>query len=400
MVMAGPVPGWFRYTPTGRIARVRSEDLRGRSRGSVRSPSPARRFSRPKAHAMKILDSFLARYGRLWSAVFALHLLAAGLMPLVALVIEHGRRAGLFLSTHPHYFFFQLFVCPLAVLRLGTPLRYLWRNVITRRGKVVFILLPFVLSAFGCAYDFYAGAPALFEFVRSVQDDPAYEVAPGTTLWQFFENAETMSPGNSALATKYSKRMQQLVHQGMRSWIVVPYYVGLFAQIVFGVLLVLVIGAALSHRSEFLKVKDASSELIFACWFCFSWLPLQISFISIKRTLYGAEGATAVIALFGLIVLFFMLVVSTFLVRELDEKIFSLSISMIATGLAVFSPIYSVGTGISPLFSKRWPVEWYFMIYGFTWLFFLPSLLGITKEVVDVDEGIQGPERARSRRSR
>ena len=178
----------------------------------------------------------------------------------------------------------------------------------------------------------------------------------------------------------------------------IPYYVGLFAQIVFGVLLVLVIGAALAHRREFLKVKDASSELIFACWFCFSWLPLQISFISIKRTLYGAEGATAVIALFGLIVLFFMLVVSTFLVRETDEKIFSLSISMIATGLAVFSPIYSVGSSISPLFSKRWPVEWYFMIYAFTWLFFLPSLLGITKEVVDADESLPNPGPARNRK--
>src|SRR5262245_46848271 len=116
----------------------------------------------------------LGNPGGLWIGLSALHLLGAGLVPLVELVIEHRSRAGVFLSTHPHYFFFQLFVCPLAVFRLGTPLRYLWENVLTKVGRAAFIGLPLLISALGCIYDFRVGAPSLVEFVHSVQDDHRY----------------------------------------------------------------------------------------------------------------------------------------------------------------------------------------------------------------------------------
>ena len=317
----------------------------------------------------------------LWRVLFWTHLLCAGLAPFIALMVEHGSRGWLFFSSHPHYFFFQLFVCPFAVFLLGAPLDYVWRNILTVRGKAAFIILPIVIAILGCYYDFAKGTPALFEFDRTVQDNPQYTVGP-LSLWSYFESAETLSDKAVAVtyAREYVAQSQGLADQGLRSWIVVPYYFGLFVQIVFGILLVLVIGSALASREVFLPVKEVSSALLASCWVCFSWLPLQISFISIKRTLYGDEGATAVITLLGLVVLFFMLVVSSFLVREPEEKLFSFSISLVATGLAVFSPVFSVGTGVSPLFGRRWPYEWYFMIYAFTLLFFLPSFRGMVRK--------------------
>ena len=316
-----------------------------------------------------------------WGVLFWTHLLCAGLAPFLALMIEHRSRGWLFFSSHPHYFFFQLFVCPFAVFLLGVPLRYLWRNILTAKGKLAFVILPIAISAFGCYYDFVKGIPALFEFDRMVQDNPQYTVGP-LSLWSYFESVETID--DKVVAAQYAKeyvvQLQKLAQKGPRSWVVLPYYFGLFVQITFGILLVLVIGLALANREVFSSVKEVSSSLIASCWVCFSWLPLQISFISIKRTLYGEEGATAVITLLGLVVLFFMLVVSSFLVREPDEKLFSFSISLVATGLAIFSPVFSVGTGVSPLFGRRWPVEWYFMIYAFTLLFFLPSFMGIVRK--------------------
>lgn len=349
---------------------------------------------------MSVRKIRLGNPGRLWKFLFWTHFLCAGLAPFVALMIEHGWRGWLFFSSHPHYFFFQLFVCPFAVFLIGTPLGYLWRHVLTPKGKALFIFLPIVISFFGSYYDYAKGIPALFEFTPSVQENAKYKVGP-LSLWDYFESAETVSLDNEVLAAQYAKEyvieLQSLAKRGLRSWIVIPYYIGLFLQFAFGILLVLVIGTALAHREVILKVQEVSSALLAACWVCFSWLPLQISFISIKRTLYGDEGATAVITLLGLVVLFFMLVVSSFLVREPEEKLFSFSISLIATGLAVFSPVFSVGTGVSPLFGRRWPAEWYFIIYGFTLLFFLPSFINIIRESDVMKSPIDVPEEAKGR---
>jgi hypothetical protein len=349
---------------------------------------------------MRFSKASLGDPGRLWKALFWVHLLCAGLAPFAALMIVHGHHGWLFLSSHPDYFFFQLFVCPFAVFLLGTPLRHLWRNALTPKGKALFILLPIIISALGCYYDFVTGTPALYELVHSVQEDTRYKVGP-FTLWGYFENAEKISGDDKALAAQYAKEyvfhLRALASQGFRSWIVIPYYLGLFLQFAFGILLVLIIGSALAYREMISAEKGVSSALLAACWICFSWLPLQISFLSIKRILYGDEGTTAVISLLGLVVLFFMLVISSFLVKEPDEKLFSFSISLIATGLAVFSPVFSVGTGVSPLFGRRWPAEWYFMIYGFTLLFLLPSFVGIIREGVEMNMPASLPDEQKER---
>jgi hypothetical protein len=306
-------------------------------------------------------------------------LLIAGIAPVFALFHEHGERAGRFIQSGPHIFFFGCFVAPIAVAVFAGPLIRLARSCIPV-VRASLLLLAMVAAGAACWFDYAAGFPQLFEFEHRVQDDARYKLVStdekgqalaAPTLWEFYDDPQKFSVPDPSLKDSYTRAMRKLASEGMRSpAVVIPYYIAMYVQILFALLyslaLVLVISPAM--RSD--AIVD---QLFVSGLFWLPWIPAQQAFLRNKGMLYAGKDATSIILGLGLVVL----LVYSMLYGLMSEERKKVALPQITFGglILVVAAIPEVSGGAWELFSRDAHPSQSIILFGFVMGLFLTAQL-------------------------
>lgn len=338
-------------------------------------------------------------------AVFLVFLLVAGIAPVLALFHEHGQRAGWFIHSGPHIFFFACFVAPIAVAVFSGPLTQLARSCIPV-ARVGLLLLAMAVAGAACWFDYVDGLPQLFEFERSVQDDAKYKLSSvgektqgqeqaKPTLWEFYADPQKYSGTDPTLKDSYTRAMRKLASDGRRSLaVVVPYYVSMYVQIVFAVLYLFALGLAIWHPAT--RSDDIVDQLFTSGIFCLPWLPAEQAFLQTKSMLYAGQDATSIILGMGVVVL----LVYGILYVLMSEGGRRVALPQITFGglILLVTAIPEVSGGAWRLFSRDSHPAWSAMLFAFVMLFFITRLpvvrvVSPPAQQSDVDkEGTRKPE--------
>lgn len=303
--------------------------------------------------------------------IAAAFLLVAGLAPVVALFIEHGARAWLFIRSGHHIFSFGCLLAPIAVYIFVDPLIRLGRHFCSPAWRAAWLALAVIMAGAACVFDYVEGLPQLFEFESSVQDAAVYQIE-GRTLWQFYEEPVALGKENAHTKQKYTDRMRQLAEERRRSpAVVVPYYVAMWMQILFVILYVLTLGFVTVNRAA--RSQDVTSQLFASGLICFPWLPAQRAFIETKGTLYADGGdATSVIFLMGLAILAEVSV----LFGQIEKEQRKMALPQITFGalMVLLAGLPQATDSAFQLFSRDAHPARYIVFYLFVLLYFAPQM--------------------------